>query len=133
MRNSLFNRFIILEEVGEGKSAKVYKAKDIKYNRLVAIKALLKSSLNTRHRIRRVECECSIMMNLSHPNILKLHYVLEDDQYLFLITPYAQGGDLLDYMLSNNPARIHEDEMRPLFFSDRICHVIRPLQTNLSS
>eukprot|EP00211_Chloroparvula_japonica_P005509 CAMPEP_0119145738 /NCGR_PEP_ID=MMETSP1310-20130426/37963_1 /TAXON_ID=464262 /ORGANISM="Genus nov. species nov., Strain RCC2339" /LENGTH=364 /DNA_ID=CAMNT_0007137577 /DNA_START=50 /DNA_END=1141 /DNA_ORIENTATION=+ len=109
-------RFEIITDVGEGKSAVVFKAKDMKRDDFVAIKALLKSSLNTRHRLRRVECECSIMMHLNHPYILSLDYVLEDTVFMYMIMPYAEGGDLLDYMLSNKPARLSEAVMKGIFY-----------------
>lgn len=45
--------------------------------------------------------EASILHSLDHPNILKLIEIYEDHRYIYLVTEYCSGGNLLDYIRSN--------------------------------
>ncbi len=58
--------------------------------------------------------EATILSQLNHPNILKLHAVHESSTHIVLITEYCDGGDLLE-LLQEHGGSLSEDEARYIF------------------
>ncbi|HEX5720937.1 MAG TPA: protein kinase, partial [Thermoanaerobaculia bacterium] len=89
--------FEILERVGRGGMALVYKARDIRLGRLVALK-LLTPSMATREEARlRFLLEARAISALDHPNVCTLYEIGEaDDGRMFLAMAYVDGGTLRD-------------------------------------
>ena len=84
--------YILLERIGEGGMAEVYKAHKISTGEIVAFK-WLNSSMNTKS-FRLFEREISVMKKLNHPNLVKLIDYGEKNKRPFLITEYLAGGDV---------------------------------------
>jgi eukaryotic-like serine/threonine-protein kinase len=84
----------ILSPLGEGGMGKVYKARDNRLERLVAIK-LLRGDLADRPEIReRFEREARTIANLNHPHICTLYDVGHQDNAHFLVMEYVEGETL---------------------------------------
>ncbi len=95
MSVALSNRYVIEREVGSGGMATVYLAKDVKHDRLVAVKVLrpeLAASLGADRFLREVP----ITARLSHPHILPLIDSGEVDGFLYYVMPYVAGYSLRD-------------------------------------
>jgi tRNA A-37 threonylcarbamoyl transferase component Bud32/tetratricopeptide (TPR) repeat protein len=89
----LAGRYAIQREIGRGATATVYLARDTKYDRLVAVKALsreLAYALGPKRFLREIE----ITARLQHPNILSIHDSGEADGLLYYVTPYLEGESL---------------------------------------
>jgi len=84
--------YILLERIGEGGMAEVYKAHKISTGEIVAFK-WLNSSMNTKS-FRLFEREILVMKKLNHPNLVKLIDYGEKNKRPFLITEYLAGGDV---------------------------------------
>jgi len=90
-------RYRILEQLGEGGMATVYKAYDTSLERNVAIKVIRRNALPQEQleRVRqRFEREAKALAKLSHPNIVKVIDYGEHDDAPYLVLEYLPGGTL---------------------------------------
>src|SRR5687767_12027875 len=95
LRLSLVGRYDIGEEIGSGGMALVYRARDIRHDRPVAIKVLrpeLAAAVGAERFLREINLEA----RLNHPHILTLIDSGEVDDSLYAVTPWAEGGSLRD-------------------------------------
>ena len=94
----LDNRYEILERIGTGGMAIVYKAKCHRLNRLVAIK-ILKSDLAQNEEFRRrFNAESQAVAQLSHPNIVSVYDVSRGGDMEYLVMELIDGLTLKQYM-----------------------------------
>ena len=84
----------IISVLGAGGMGEVYRARDTRLNRLVAIKVLRREYARDRDRLRRFEQEARAAGALNHPNILTLHDVGNVDASPFLVTELLEGNTL---------------------------------------
>jgi len=94
-------RYHILEQLGEGGMAIVYKAYDTRLERDVAIKIIRKGAFPADHIeriLKRFEREAKALARLSHPNILKIHDYGEHEGSPYLVMEYLPGGTLKQKM-----------------------------------
>jgi serine/threonine-protein kinase len=92
---ALADRYQIEREVGQGGMATVYLAKDLKHERLVAIK-VLKPELAAVIGAERFLGEIKTTANLQHPHILPLFDSGQVDSFLYFVMPYVEGETLRD-------------------------------------
>src|SRR5689334_12347561 len=97
------SHFQLLERLGGGGMAVVYKARDVRLGRLVALK-LLAPDVEAREEARlRFLLEARAVSALDHPNVCTLYEIGEtDDGRMFLAMAYVEGGTLRD-RLSQGP------------------------------
>jgi serine/threonine protein kinase/Tol biopolymer transport system component len=91
------DRFQILAQLGQGGMATVYKARDTRLDRDVAIKLIRYSAFPPEMLDRilvRFEREAKSLARLSHPNIVKVHDYGEYESSPYLVLEYLPGGDL---------------------------------------
>ncbi|MEE0061689.1 MAG: protein kinase [Acutalibacteraceae bacterium] len=94
----LDGRYEIQELIGVGGMATVYKAKDIKNNRTVAIKILKDEFSRNGEFIRRFKNESKAIAVLSHPNIVKVYDVSFGDVMQYIVMEYINGITLKEYI-----------------------------------
>ena len=94
-----FGRYHILEQLGEGGMAVVYKAFDTRLERNVAIKVILPQKQHTEKFIKRFELEAKSLAQLSHPNIVKVIDYGEHEGLPYLVMEYLPGGTLKRKMM----------------------------------
>ncbi len=90
-------RYHILEQLGEGGMAIVYKAHDTRLERDVAVKVIRteKLTIETMGRtLKRFEREVKSLAKLTHPNIVAITDYGEYDEKPYLVMPYLPGGTL---------------------------------------
>ncbi len=103
--------FEILEPLGAGGMGEVYRARDTRLDRIVAIKVLPGELVNRPNRsIERFRNEARAIARITHPNICTLHDVGEDGSAFFLVMEYVDGTTV---------SRRLEDGPLPLPFSLR--------------
>src|SRR5438094_2358917 len=95
VRASLAGRYTIERELGRGGMATVYLARDLKHDRLVAVK-VLRPELAAVLGAERFLGEIRITANLNHPHILPLLDSGEAAGFLYYATPYVEGESLRD-------------------------------------
>src|SRR5262245_33536160 len=86
----------ILEKLGEGGMGEVYRARDRKLQREVAIKALPREMAADAERIARFEREAQLLAALHHPNIGGIHELLEHDGHRYLVLELIDGHTLAE-------------------------------------
>lgn len=88
------NRYEIIKSIGEGGMANVYLAQDTILNRQVAIKVLRGDLENDEKFIRRFQREAKSVSDLSHPNIVEVYDVGEEDNQHYIVMEYIDGKTL---------------------------------------
>ena len=89
------DRYQIIEKLGQGGMATVYKAFDSRLERYVAIKFIRAEAINEVF-LKRFEREAKALAKLSHPNIVKIHDYGSYDGMPYLVMEYLPGGTLRD-------------------------------------
>ncbi len=91
------DRYKIVELVGKGGMATVYRARQPRLQRDVAVKVMLPSLSTNPVFCQRFEREAQSIANLRHPNILSVYdYGETDDGHAYLVVDYVRGGTLRD-------------------------------------
>jgi serine/threonine protein kinase len=91
-------RYEVLEQIGRGGMAVIYRAYDPSKDRLVALKVVaphLSDDPNFEERFRR---EAAMLMRLKHPNIVEIDDAGESDGYAYLVMPFLELGTLTDWL-----------------------------------
>ena len=96
----LGNRYEIIEEIGSGGMATVYKAKCKLLNRFVAIKVLRNEFANDSEFIKRFQVEAQSAASLSHQNIVNIYDFGEQEGQTYLIMEYVEGQTLKEIISS---------------------------------
>lgn len=90
----LGNRYEIIEEIGSGGMATVYKAKCKLLNRFVAIKVLRDEFANDSEFIKRFQVEAQSAASLSHQNIVSIYDVGHEDGMHYIVMELIEGKTL---------------------------------------
>ena len=94
----LDNRYEILERIGIGGMAVVYKGRDHRLNRLVAIKILKEELAQDAEFRRRFHDESQAVAMLSHPNIMAVYDVSHSAELDYIVMELLDGITLKQYM-----------------------------------
>lgn len=94
----LDGRYELLELIGTGGMANVYRANDIVENRDVAVKILRNEFADSEEFQRRFRNESKAIAVLSHPNIVKIYDVGFTDKVQFIVMEYVDGITMADYI-----------------------------------
>lgn len=94
----LDGRYELLELIGTGGMADIYKAKDITEDRIVAVKILKNEFASSEDFLRRFRNESKAIALLSHPNIVKIYDVGFNEQIQFIVMEYIDGISLAEYI-----------------------------------
>ena len=97
-------RYRILKAIGRGGMEDVYLANDlILDNEKVAIKVLRTNYQTDQVAVARFQSEARAMAELSHPNIVAIRDIGEEDGQQFLVMEYVDGSDLKKYIQDHAP------------------------------
>ena len=88
------DRYQIIKTLGEGGMANVYLAHDTYLDRNVAVKVLRGDLANDEKFVRRFQREALSATSLSHPNIVEMYDVGEDDGQYYIVMEYVDGKTL---------------------------------------
>lgn len=91
---SLTNRYQILEKIGEGGMALVYRSMDTLLHREVAVKVLREQYASDEQFVERFRREAQAAASLSHPNVVNIYDVGEVDGTHFIVMEYVHGRSL---------------------------------------
>ena len=95
----LGNRYEILEEIGSGGMATVYKARCKLLNRYVAVKVLRDEFANDAEFIKRFQVEAQSAASLSHPNIVSIYDVGNEDGLHYIVMELIEGKTLKEIII----------------------------------
>ena len=90
----------ISRKIGEGAFSSVRRIKHRSSGEKRAVKTIHKKSIRTEEERQMVFTEVSILKNLDHPSILRLHEFYQDEKNYYIITEYCAGGELFERIIS---------------------------------
>ena len=93
---SYLGPYVIVAPLGEGGMGEVYRARDSRLGRTVAIKTIRQSALATEHARDRFQREARTISALTHPNICTLHDVGQQNGIDYLVMEHLEGESLAD-------------------------------------
>lgn len=96
LNRTLDDRYTILERIGGGGMADVYRAHDKLLDRSVAVKVLRSQFTDDEEFVSRFRREAQAAAKLSHPNIVNIYDVGLDEQAYYIIMEYISGETLKD-------------------------------------
>ena len=109
MKGAIFhNRYEILDVLGAGGTAIVYKARDTELNRPVTLKILREQYANDDQFVRRFKHEAQAVACLSHPNIVSIYDVAFDSDSHYLVMEYVEGCTLKQYLEQKGRLSLNE-------------------------
>ena len=97
----------ILEEIGAGGMGVVYRARDTRLDREVAVKALPEGLAQDAERLARFEREAKLLASLNHPHIAAIHGLEKADGQPFLILELVEG-ETLAKRIARGPVPVEE-------------------------
>jgi serine/threonine-protein kinase len=108
IRAALADRYRVELEIGRGGMATVYRARDLKHERNVAVKVLHPELSTSGYNPERFLREVRLVAGLTHPHILPLHDSGECDKLLFFVMPLVDGDSLRARLRFHRRLPIHE-------------------------
>lgn len=91
---TIANRYEIISKTGVGGMATVYKAKDTVLNRNVAVKVLKEEFITDEEFVKRFNSEAQAAASLSHPNIVSIYDVGNEDNIYYIVMELVRGKTL---------------------------------------
>ncbi|XP_058113936.1 serine/threonine-protein kinase BLUS1 isoform X10 [Magnolia sinica] len=98
--------YMLLEEVGQGVSASVYRALCVPFDEVVAIKILDFERNNSD--LNNISREAQTMILVDHPNVLKAHCSFVHERSLWVVVPFMAGGSCLHILKAAYPDGFEE-------------------------
>ncbi len=92
------DRYEILERIGTGGMSDVYKAKDHKLNRMVAVKVLKQEFSENANFVSKFRVEAQAAAGLAHPNIVNVYDVGEENGVYYIVMELVEGITLKKYI-----------------------------------
>lgn len=102
------DRYEIISKIGAGGMADVYKAKDHRLNRNVAIKILKQEFSEDKKFVDKFRGEAQSAAGLSHPNIVNVYDVGEDDELHYIVMELVEGITLKNFIERKGKLEVKE-------------------------
>lgn len=96
--------------LGEGGFGVVYRARDVRLRRDVAVKLLRRELVSTQGFVERFEREAQALAALRHPNIVPVYSIGDKDDLIFLVMPFVEGVTLTEYLRQRGRLPLEEAE-----------------------
>lgn len=122
----LGNRYELIEKIGEGGMAVVYRAKCKLLNRYVAVKILKPEYVNDQELVKRFQIEAQAAASLSNINIVSIYDVGHEGDIHYIVMEYVDGETLKDYIARKHVINWEE----ALAISAQICSAIEHAHKN---
>lgn len=122
----LGGRYEILDRVGGGGMAIVYKALDILLHRHVAVKILRLQYVHDEEFIERFRREAQAAASLSHSNIVSIYDVGQEEEIHYIVMEYIEGTTLNDLIKDKAPLQVEE----AIRIASQICEALEHAHHN---
>jgi serine/threonine-protein kinase len=122
----LGNRYELINKIGGGGMAIVYRAKCNMLNRFVAVKVLRSEFVNDTEFVKRFRIESQAAASLSHPNIVSIYDVGQEGDVQYIVMEYVDGITLKEYIDSEGIIEWRE----AINISIQICQAIENAHKN---
>jgi serine/threonine protein kinase len=109
-RGICLDDFEFLCVLGRGGFGKVMQVRSKQSQKIFAMKILKKSELQRRRQVERTQTEMKILAAVKHPFVVQMHYAFQNENKLFMVMDFVQGGDF--FTLMRKFRRLPEDWCR---------------------
>ncbi len=114
------SRFVILEEINRGSMGIIYRAKDKILDEVVALKVLNDYLCSDPQAIERFKREARAARKLSHPNIVRIHDLYENEDKKFISMEHIEGSDIKRLLVS----KAQFTERQIIYYLEQICDAL---------
>src|SRR5947199_4246856 len=104
----LNNRYELEQKIGEGGMARVYRGRDTRLNRTIAVKVLHSQYASDASFLQRFHHEAQAAANLRHPNIVDVYDVGQDGDINYIVMEYVAGSDLKALLMRSGALPIEQ-------------------------
>ncbi|RJQ24910.1 MAG: Stk1 family PASTA domain-containing Ser/Thr kinase [Peptococcaceae bacterium] len=122
----LGKRYKILEQLGGGGMAVVYKGQDTLLNRLVTVKVLRSEFTSDEDFVNRFRREAQAVARLSHPNIVSIYDVGEENETYYLVMEFVDGDNLKNLIRKQGTISV----LQAIQFAAQICDALEHAHEN---
>jgi serine/threonine-protein kinase len=98
--------FQVLRKIGQGGMGQVYLARQLSLKRQVALKILRDDHTSNATALKRFQAEAEAVARISHPNIVQVYAVGEQDGQRYMALEYVDGRNLRDYLDRKGPPEL---------------------------
>ena len=102
-KHLVLDQYVVRDVLGSGGMGRVFKAVQRKMNRLVALKVLPPSAVESQEALQRFQREIQAVAKLSHPNIVAAHDAGCCDGMHYFVMDFVEGRDLSQCVQENGP------------------------------
>ncbi|MCQ2821139.1 MAG: protein kinase [archaeon] len=110
-------KYVVQRLLGEGAYARVYQVQNRTTGQIYACKEFQK---NKSTDLKALQAEIDIMIDMDHPNIIRIYEVYDDDNYIRIIMEKCNGGELFDTIIG----RVEEGKM---FSEKEAAHIFKQI------
>lgn len=114
--------FKVLKALGEGSFGSALLVQDIKSKKCYVVKKIPLLNLNFKEKEEALK-EVDVLSRMKHPNIITYHQSFEENNNLYIVTDYCDGGDLYSKIRSRNGIFFPEDQILDWFV--QICLAVK--------
>ncbi|HLY31184.1 MAG TPA: inactive serine/threonine-protein kinase VRK3, partial [Ktedonobacterales bacterium] len=122
----LAGRYLIMQRVGQGGMAAVYRGTDTKRNRTVAIKEMSQEGLSPneiREAIASFQSEADLLVKLDHPNLPKFYQQFSENARHYLVMEFVEGKTLEQIQAGDYKGGI-VSEARVIAWAEQLCDAL---------
>lgn len=101
--------------IGQGAYAAVKLVMERSTRKKYAVKIYEKHRLNDPMKRKAAQREITVLKRLMHPNLIKLHDLIDTKKHIYIITDYVKGGSLKDFSKAQRHRMIKEGTVRRIF------------------
>ncbi|GER54389.1 kinase family protein [Striga asiatica] len=125
-RYQMVGDYMVGKQIGEGSFSTVWHARHRAHGTEVAIKEIVTSRLNPKLQ-ESLKSEIFILKRINHPNIIRLHDMIEESGKIYIILEYCKGGDLSIY-IQQRQGKISEETAK--HFMQQLAEGLKVLREN---
>lgn len=104
----LLGEYELLEPLGKGGMGEVWKARQARLDKIVAVKVLRTDRSRSREAVQRFAREIRAVGALDHPNLVEASYAGEQEGILYLVMKFVEGVDLARLVKEKGPRPVRE-------------------------
>ena len=113
--------YTIIKEIGSGSYGRVFRVKNKTTGEIRACKQLAKARIADTDKFK---LEIDLMIQMDHPNIIKLYEVFEDNRYIYLIMEECVGGELFEIIITRIQSKKLFSEKEAAFMFQQLMSAI---------
>jgi Protein kinase domain len=110
LQAALGSGFELGEKLGQGAFGVVYRARDVRLKRDVAVKVLRRELVADPGFVQRFEREAQALAALRHPNIVPVYAIGDQAELIFLVMPFVEGMTLSEFLRQRGSLPLQEAE-----------------------